>query len=155
MSNTCPFAILLGGRFRWVVVVILLVAIASGIWYWNLARTRNLGLGDVVIEDIAPDGMSKYIPGSKPVILEFYTKSCPYCVKIEPELKEIKAKYGDKVLVLKMNAEVFPQEASRYEIRGVPTLVFLDQAGKPQATAAGYRDFEGIQEILQGLGFVK
>ncbi len=154
MNNTCPLAIFSGGRFRWVAAVLLLAALAAGL-YWNMARTRNLALGDVVIEDIAPDGMSKYVPGNKPVVLEFYTKSCPYCVKIEPELREIKAKYGDKVFVLKMNAEVFPQEASRYQIRGVPTLVFLDPAGKPQAIAAGYRDFEGIHDILQGLGFVK
>jgi thioredoxin-related protein len=74
---------------------------------------------------------------------------------IEPELAELKAKYGEEVFIVKISAERYPEEASKYRIRGVPTLVFLDQSGNAKASLAGYRDSEGIARILKHLGFIE
>ena len=153
MKNRCPFALLLSGRFRWVFIA-LLAAIVVGGYYWGFHTSKVVDPQGVAVADVAPDQMADEILGDKPVLLELYTKSCPFCVKIEPELEKVKAKHGDKVSVVKMNAEIYPEEALKYQIRGVPTLVFIDASGNPEATAAGYRNSSDIEELLKQLGFI-
>ncbi|HHT84675.1 MAG: thioredoxin family protein [Bacillota bacterium] len=153
--NTCPLAVLTGNRCFRIVALVLVLLVAAGGWYWNMAQTPKLNPDEITIDDISPEDLSSYLTGEKRGILEFYTNSCPYCVMIEPELAELKAKYGEEVFIVKISAERYPEEASKYRIRGVPTLVFLDQSGNAKASLAGYRDSEGIARILKHLGFIE
>ena len=70
-----------------------------------MSRVPESDSGETTIEDIAPEDLTAYLTGDKRGILEFYTNSCPYCVMIEPELEELKAKYGEEIFIVKINAE--------------------------------------------------
>ncbi len=155
MGKTCPFAILLNNRYSGIIIVIIVALIAGGAWYRNTLRNTDLDFADVVIEDVTPEDLELHIIKGKPGVLEFYTKSCPFCVKIEQELKQLKANYGGQIFVVKINAEVHSQKAVKHDIRGVPTLVFFDSEGKSVGSLAGYRNFEEIVETLVGLDLVK
>lgn len=147
-----------GSSGKWysrLVAVVLMVLVAAGAWYWNVARARKTEPGESTIHDVSPEDFIAYLAGDTPGILEFYTSSCPFCSMIEPELQKLKAEYGDEVFIVKMNAERYPHEASKYNVRGVPTLIFFDKSGNPKASLAGYRDAEGIADILRQLGFIK
>lgn len=152
--NANPSAALAGNRYFRIVALALVLLVAAG-WYWNMSRVPESDSGETTIEDIAPEDLTAYLTGDKRGILEFYTNSCPYCVMIEPELEELKAKYGEEIFIVKINAERYPDEASEYGIRGVPMLIFLDESGNAKASLAGYRDAEGIARILRHLGFIE
>jgi len=148
LFRTCPSK-------RRVIGAIILVILLASVWYWFSNRSLHREADGAGVKDIDPESFSALAVRGKPGILEFYTTSCPYCKKIEPELAEVNAQYGAQIFVVKMNAEKYPDEAGKYQIPGVPTLIFFDAKGEPKVLAAGYRDVEGIVSILKNLNFVR
>ena len=85
---------------------------------------------------------SEHIKGSKPVLVDFFATWCGPCQSMPPILKEVKARLGDKITVLKIDVDRNPEIARQYEIRGVPTLMIFQnqkivwkQSGVASATA--------------------
>lgn len=123
-------------------------------WYMWSARLSDKAAQVGHVPDVSPETLAQMISQGKPVVLEFYTSSCPWCAKIEPELANVGETYRDQLFVAKMNAERYGAEASKYRISAVPTLVLFDSMGSPVALAAGYRDSDGIVEILRNYSFI-
>lgn len=129
-----------------------MILVFLAFWYLWDARLSKPAAGGVA--DVSPEAFAQIASQGKPGILEFYTNSCPWCAKVEPELAKVKASYGEKVFVVKMNAEKYLSEASKHELTGVPTLLFFDAKGAPSVKVSGYRDFSGIVEVLKNLKWV-
>lgn len=72
---------------------------------------------------------SQLIQGPKPVLVDFFATWCGPCKMMQPELEEVSRRMGDKVKVVKVDVDKNPVAASRYQVRGVPTLI-LFQHGK-------------------------
>ena len=109
----------------------------AAFWYlWEARLSEPAAAGTVA--EVTPETFSELIEQGKPVVLEFYTNSCPWCEKIESGCTGQRCPRRQGI-VAKMNAEKHWAEASKYELSGVPTLVFFDADGRAVATAAGYR----------------
>jgi thioredoxin 1 len=64
--------------------------------------------------------------GSKvPVIVDFWAPWCMPCRMLAPTLERIAAEYGEDVLVAKVNTDEDSQWATRYGVRGIPTMLFI------------------------------
>lgn len=62
----------------------------------------------------------------KNVIVDFYANWCGPCKVLSKTLDMISAESSvDDVLVLKVNVDEYPDLASEYNVRSLPTLVFL------------------------------
>ena len=82
--------------------------------------------GGEVAELTAPTELETLTGGGRtPVMLVFYSEACPYCRMLLSDLPDIAADYAGRLRVLTVNVKTVPELASRYEIRGVPTTVFL------------------------------
>jgi thioredoxin 1 len=68
---------------------------------------------------------SEIINGETPVLVDFYTDWCGPCKMMYPILKELKNRMGDRIHILKVNAETNPAAAIKYQVRGVPTLILF------------------------------
>jgi thiol-disulfide isomerase/thioredoxin len=110
--------------------------------------------------------------GKKPVLLEFMSLGCPYCLEMAPILGRIHATYGDRVQFLTV---VFDPDAKRiqkyaqkekhtwpylvgtqpiidaYTLQGVPTLYFLLKDGRVFRNHAGSLSEKALQETLDAL----
>ncbi|QUL98281.1 MAG: thioredoxin family protein [Candidatus Fermentithermobacillus carboniphilus] len=140
-------------KVRAVVLAVVVVVLSMGWWYANRAAVSQNKGGTV--PDVDPETFASIQARGKPGILEFYTTTCPYCKMIEPVLSRISREYGSQIFVVKMNAEKYPQQAGKYQIPGVPTLVFFGASGEPKALAAGYREYESLLDILRGLELIR
>lgn len=60
-----------------------------------------------------------------PVMVDFYSPECGPCRSLAPLLNELTRRFFDKVVVAKVDTRQHPSSASRYGIRGVPTLLFF------------------------------
>ena len=66
----------------------------------------------------------------KPVMVMFYSNSCPHCQAIEPHFEKYANEFKDKVVFANVNVADNPTIVGRYVIMGTPTFKFFCK-GKP------------------------
>jgi len=71
----------------------------------------------------------KVINQDKPVLVDFFAEWCGPCKMMSPILKEVKDALADKVTIIKIDVDKNQPLATKYQVRGVPTL-FLYKSGK-------------------------
>ncbi|MET0509461.1 MAG: thioredoxin TrxA [Burkholderiaceae bacterium] len=71
-----------------------------------------------------------------PVLVDYWAEWCGPCKLIAPILDEVSRDYSDKLKVAKVNVDENQEIASKYGIRGIPTLM-LFRNGAVVATKVG------------------
>lgn len=92
----------------------------------------------------------KYL-GDKPAIVDFYATWCGPCKSIAPVLEDLAAEYEGKIHVYKIDVDKEQNLASAFNVRSIPTLLFIPVDGKPQMAqgAMSKSDFKKlIDEFL-------
>lgn len=59
------------------------------------------------------------------VIVDFFTRSCVLCRKVEPMVAAAVAGAGGGLAAFRIDAEEAPDLAVEYDVRGVPTLLLF------------------------------
>ncbi len=73
----------------------------------------------------------------KPILVDFYATWCGPCRMIAPILEQVQASLKNKLQVVKIDTDRYPNIASHYQIHALPTLVLFKQ-GQP------VQRFEGV-----------
>ncbi|HEY9875077.1 MAG TPA: thioredoxin, partial [Candidatus Obscuribacterales bacterium] len=65
-----------------------------------------------------------------PVLVDFYATWCGPCQMMSPILEQVNAQMKDRLQVVKVDTDSYPQLASQHHIHALPTLV-LFKNGQP------------------------
>ncbi|WP_026950291.1 thioredoxin [Algoriphagus mannitolivorans] len=76
-----------------------------------------------------PKTFQELIDGETPVLVDFFAVWCGPCKMMQPILEDTSKQLGDKVKIIKVDVDRNPLAASKFQVRGVPTLI-LFQKGK-------------------------
>ena len=87
------------------------------------------------------------ISSEKPVLIDFFATWCGPCKMLGPILKEVKDSLGDRISIIKIDVDKNQQIASKYQVRGVPTMI-LYQSGKQLWRQSGVLSKEEIIKVI-------
>lgn len=84
----------------------------------------------------------------KPVLIDFYAEWCGPCKMMPPILKELKEKMGETLRIIKIDVDKNQQIASKYQVRGVPTLMLMKE-GSVLWKQSGVMDAISLHKTIQ------
>jgi thioredoxin 1 len=67
----------------------------------------------------------KLTSGDIPVLVDFYADWCGPCKTLAPILKQVKEELGDTIKIVKIDVDKNQSIASKYQVRGVPTMLLF------------------------------
>lgn len=69
--------------------------------------------------------------GNRPAIVDFYAGWCGPCKALAPILEELADTYKDQVIFYKVDVDRCETLAEAYDIRSIPTTLFIPMQGRP------------------------
>ncbi len=86
----------------------------------------------------------------KPLLVDFYATWCGPCRMLAPILDQVQALMKDKLQVVKIDTDRYPELASQYDVHALPTLV-LFKKGQPVDRIEGVMPPEQLVDRLTPL----
>ena len=106
-----------------------------------------LGLTDKTFDSVV-------LNAKLPVLVEFWSESCIYCLLMRPIVADVALEYRDAFAVAKLEVNQNPEKTAEYHIRGTP-LYLLFYEGKVVRVIVGAMPKERlVNRILEGLSTV-
>lgn len=91
---------------------------------------------------------SDVIKAASPVLVDFWAEWCAPCRRLAPTVDAVATEFDGRVVVGKLNVDENPNVPTRYNIRGIPTLM-LFKGGQTVDQIVGLVDKEQLKKILE------
>jgi thioredoxin 1 len=110
--------------------------------------TRRImaGLGVLEVSDATFD--QEVLKSEQPVLVDFWAVWCGPCKAIAPTVDAVAVKYAGQLKVAKVNVDQNSATPSRFNIRGIPALLFFKD-GKVVDQIEGWKPQDVVEEKIQ------
>ena len=103
------------------------------------------------VSEVTDQSFDKEIlQATTPAVVDFWAEWCGPCRAIAPIIKDLAARYGDRVKIAKLDVDANPEVAGRFGIRAIPTVLAF-KGGRVVSQLQGARpraDFEAFVDKL-------
>jgi len=85
-----------------------------------------------------------------PVLVDFYSPTCGPCHTLAPVIEQLAGQYAGRAVICKLDTSRHQMTAARFQIRGVPTLIFFKN-GQPVDQVVGAVSGQELEQRLNSL----
>ena len=100
-----------------------------------------LAVDDALFDEVVKDV-------TVPVLVDFWAEWCGPCRAAAPEVSRTAAEMKGRAVVLKVDADKYPQLGARFGVRGIPNFVVLS-GGRVVMQQAGLVNHDQMEEWLR------
>lgn len=93
---------------------------------------------------------AEVLDSTQPVLVDVGAAWCGPCRTLEPIVDELATEYAGRVKVAKLDADAHPATVARFQVRGLPTLLFFKD-GNVQDAHVGVAGKAQLSEKLDAL----
>lgn len=86
--------------------------------------------------------------GKTAVIVDFYADWCGPCRRVAPIMEKLANEYDGKLTIYKVNVDQEKELASAFQVRSIPTLLFIPLKGKPMMQTGAMSETE-LKKIIE------
>jgi len=140
---------------------IILTMLALSIIFCGAAIAQNKNEKELKFQRYTPAAFAKAIKAKQPIMIDFGADWCPPCVKMKSEVftdaSVIKASAGItlfKVDLTNDNDKIANTAAEKYNVSGIPCLVFIDKKGK-EVKNARIEGYVPPKEVIKSFNIIK
>jgi thioredoxin 1 len=133
------------------IIIVLTIVFAAGAILWLKAEHKNDAPPPVqahVEGQASPDEMIR-----KPTLIDLGADKCIPCKMMAPILEEMRTNYADRLNVVFHDVWENPEAAEQYDIRVIPTQIFLDPEGTELWRHEGFLARQDILTRWAELGY--
>jgi thioredoxin 1 len=102
-----------------------------------------MGARDVTDANFA----TEVLASEKPIMVDFWAEWCGPCRAVSPILDQIATEHAEKIDVVKLNVDLNPETAMKYQITSIPTMKVF-QGGEVVKTVIGAKPKPALEADL-------
>ncbi|MCF8550299.1 MAG: thioredoxin [Pontimonas sp.] len=103
-----------------------------------------MGARDVTDANFA----TEVLASEKPIMVDFWAEWCGPCRAVSPILDQIATEHAEKIDVVKLNVDLNPDTAMKYQITSIPTMKVF-KGGEVVKTVIGAKPKPALEADLQ------
>ena len=116
---------------------------------------RNGFKENAMLDQLAKNSLlpENALSNGKPTVFEFYADWCEACKEMAPDMIDAKNQNNNKVDVVLLNVDNsrWIDLIEKYDVNGIPKLVFFDNQGDMKGVSLGVRKYNELNEIFLSL----
>jgi thioredoxin 1 len=98
-------------------------------------------------EVTAENFVKEVLENPKPVMVDFWAPWCGPCRAVSPILDAIAADHSDKLDIVKLNVDDYPELAEKYQVLNIPSMKVFKQ-GEVVKTVVGAKPRPALEQDL-------
>jgi thioredoxin 1 len=103
-----------------------------------------MGARDVTDANFA----TEVLASDKPIMVDFWAEWCGPCRAVSPILDQIATEHSEKIEIVKLNVDLNPDTAMKYQITSIPTMKVF-KGGEVVKTVIGAKPKPALEAELQ------
>jgi thioredoxin 1 len=94
-------------------------------------------------------------PTNLPKLWDFWAVWCPPCKELKPIIEALASEYEGKIEIKSINVDENKELAQKFEVKAIPTLVFLDAKGNELSRIIGLVPRDTLVGRFKTHGFIE
>jgi len=99
----------------------------------------------------ASDFEAEVTRAGQPVVVDFFATWCGPCKTLSPRLDKLAGEFSHRIKFVAVNVDQAQSLAAKFNVQGVPTLLFFGPDGKLADTSVGLLSAEALRVKLESL----